>query len=424
VALPYRATKSIFKPPVGFRDLRHPVYNGCIAAYLLNEGGGPVIWDLAQQQRVSITGTFNWSSSQLRHGTAINFNGGKGVGTTFKMDPLSIALWVNVSTLSPANQVPLSKTDNGSSNGWYVTIRNTNDIQFNFCNAAGVFRCDSPLTFSTGWHFVVFTWDQTGSASASSSAMYIDGTAVSPPRNASVGALHSDSGIALTVGTFEDGSSAMSNGMIGSFFLWNRIIGAQEQLDLYLATYPSIQPRYVLGAPPPAETFAATASTKAATLGRKIFATLTAAKHTFAGVLTTQLTQFKTLTATAAQKAGVLLAFKAIGQTLTAGMLQRSSTLGREVFKTLAATKATFAGALTAIKAASQKTFAATKATFAGALSFNVSVKFTAIKASYQGKLTLAVQHGPQPPSVCTPTACTTVSNVISHVEICENPGS
>ena len=424
MALPYRATKSIFKPPVGFRDLRHPVYNGCIAAYLLNEGGGPVIWDLAQQQRVSITGTFNWSSSQLRHGTAINFNGGKGVGTTFKMDPLSIALWVNVSTLSPANQVPLSKTDNGSSNGWYVTIRNTNDIQFNFCNAAGVFRCDSPLTFSTGWHFVVFTWDQTGSASASSSAMYIDGTAVSPTRNASVGALHSDSGIALTVGTFEDGSSAMSNGMIGSFFLWNRIIGAQEQLDLYLATYPSIQPRYVFGTVAPSETFAATAATKAGTLGRKILITLAATKHTFAGVLTTVFAQFKTLTATAAQKAGALMTFKVPSQLFAAQMLQRSGTLGREVFKTLAATKATFAGALTTVKAASQKTFTATKATFAGVLTFNTSLTLAASKAAYQGKLTLAVQHGPPPPSTCTPTACPTVSNVISHVEICENPGS
>jgi len=424
VALPYRATKSIFKPPVSFRDLRHPIFNGCIAAYLLNEGGGLQFNDIAKQQRVTMSGTFNWASSMLRNGPTVNFNGGKGVGTTAKMDPLSIAFWVNCSTLSPGNQVPFCKTDNGSSNGWYITIRNSPDVQFNFCNAAGVFRASIPATFTTGWHFIAFTWDQTGSSSPSSSAVYLDGLATSATRNSSVGALHSDSGIAFTVGTFEDGSSAMSNAELDCILMWNRIISASEVQDLFQATYPSIQPRYVLGAPPPAETFAATASTKAATLGRKIFATLTAAKHTFAGVLTTQLTQFKTLTATAAQKAGVLLAFKAIGQTLTAGMLQRSSTLGREVFKTLAATKATFAGALTAIKAASQKTFAATKATFAGALSFNVSVKFTAIKASYQGKLTLAVQHGPQPPSVCTPTACTTVSNVISHVEICENPGS
>jgi len=422
VALPYRATKSIFKPPVSFRDLRHPIFNGCIAAYLLNEGGGLQFNDIAKQQRVTMSGTFNWSSANLRNGPTVNFNGGKGVGTTAKMDPLSIAFWVNCSTLSPGNQVPFCKTDNGSSNGWYVTIRSSPDVQFNFCNAAGVFRASAPIT--TGWHFVAFTWDQTGSNAVASSQVYIDGLAATTTRNSSVGALHSDSGIIFTVGTFEDGSSAMSNAQLDSILMWNRILSAAEVQDLFQATYPSIQPRYVLGAPPPAETFAATASTKAATLGRKIFATLTAAKHTFAGVLTTQLTQFKTLTATAAQKAGVLLAFKAIGQTLTAGMLQRSSTLGREVFKTLAATKATFAGALTAIKAASQKTFAATKATFAGALSFNVSVKFTAIKASYQGKLTLAVQHGPQPPSVCTPTACTTVSNVISHVEICENPGS
>lgn len=94
------------------------------------------------------------------------------------------------------------------------------------------------------------------------------------------------------------------------------------------------------------------------------------------------------------------------------------------MFKTISATKHTFAGALSAVKAGVQQTFTATKHTFAGALTFNANIFLKATKAAYQGKLTLVVQHGPQPPSVCTPTACPTVSNVISHVEICENPGS
>lgn len=422
MALPYRATKSILKPPVSFRDLRHPIYNGLIAAYLLNEGGGLQFNDIAKQQRVTMSGTFNWT--QGPHGASVNFNGGRGQGTSAPMDPVAIALWVNCSTLSPSNQVPFCKTDNGASNGWYITIRNSPDIQFNFCNSGGVFRSASPATFTTGWHFVVFWWDQTGNNGAANTGMYIDGIAVTPTITTSVGTIHSDTGIIFTVGTFEDGSSAMSNAQLSSMFLWNRIICQSEVQDLYRATYPSIQPRYVLGAPPPSETFAATASTKAGVLGRKILVTLAAAKHTFAGSLTTVFAQFKTLTATAAQKTGALTTFKVPHQLLPAQMLQRSGTLGRKVLKTMAATKATFAGVLTAIKAASQKTFAATKATFAGSLSFNVGVKFVAIKAAYQGKLTLAVQHGPQPPAICTPTACPTVSNVISHVEICENPGS
>jgi len=424
VALPYRATKSIFKPPVSFRDLRHPIFNGCIAAYLLNEGGGLQFNDIARQRRVTMSGTFNWTASSRNGGPTVNFNGGRGQGTTAAMDPLSIAFWVNCSTLSPGNQVPFCKTDNGSSNGWYITIRSAPDVQFNFCNAGGVFRASSPTTFTTGWHFVAFTWDQSGSSAPASSAVYIDGLATSATRNSSVGAIHSDSGIIFTVGTFEDASSPMSNAQLDCMLLWNRILTAVEVQSLFIATYPSIQSRYVPGVGTPAEVFTATASTKAGTLGRKIFITLAAAKHTFAGALTTLFTQFKTLTATAAQKAGSLLAFKAISQVLAARMLQRAATLGRKTLKTIAATKALYAGALTATKAASQKLLTATKATFAGLLSTSTNVQFAAIKAAYQGKLTLIVHHGPPPPSVCTPTACPTVSNVISHVEICELPGS
>lgn len=426
MALPYRATKSLIKPPLGYTDLRHPVFNNCVAAYLFNEGGGPVVRDIARGRRIPLTGTYNWTEGP--HGSAINFNGGTGSGNTDKLDPLTIAMWINVSTIAPGNQIFLDKVNSSVNAGWYCNIANNfgaGQIQFNFCNSGGIFRSQTASFSPNVWHFVFFWWDQTGHNAGTNTQIWVDGILQTNVGGASVGTVASDSGIPLIIGTTFDGSSfPLVNGQVGAVFMWNRILSNAEGQDLYLNTYPSIYPRYVLGAPPPAENFAATAATKAGTLGRNILVTLAAAKHTFAGVLTTFFQQFETLTATAAQKTGSLIAFKAISQVSSAHMLQRSATLGREVLKTIAATRALYAGVLSTIKSATQTTLTATKATFAGALTFNTGVALLATKAFYQGKLTLAVQHGPPPPSVCTPTACPTVSDVISHVEICENPGS
>ena len=429
MGLPLRATLSAIKPGLGFADLSHPIYNGLIAAYLFNESGGVTLVDSAQPRRATLSGTYNWTETY--QGPALNFNGGVAAGQSNALDPFSFAFWANFTTNSPAHQAIVSKSDGGQAfgtlapgHGWVIENGNSAGVQFNIANSAGVARLSvGSAPALNSWHFYVVFWDQTGNMSFPHAGIFVDGRLVGVSGSA-IGTYVSDATEALNIGQYNGATNSCSNAQIACFFAWNRIISQADAQALYVATYPAIPRvyRYPVGAL--TQSFAATASTKAGTLGRKIFKTIAAAKATFQGALTARFLQFQTLTATAAQKAGSLIASKVLQNTFTATMLQRSGTLGREVFKTIAATKAHYAGALTAVKAATQQTFAATKHTFAGALSTQTGVALKATKAQFQGKLTLVVEHGPQPPSTCTPTACPTVSNVISHVEICENPGS
>jgi hypothetical protein len=230
-----------------------------------------------------------------------------------------------------------------------------------------------------------------------------------------------------TTGSFT-GSSAgtWADGTLESAFMFNRQLSQTEIVDLYSASYRWYTVRKGYAIVQPSQSFTATAAAKAATLGRKIFTSIAAAAHTKAATLTALFIQVKSLTATAAQKAGSLTATRVPNKPFAAQMLQRSGTLGRKVFITLSATKHTCSGVLTTIKAASQTVFTATAHTKVGALNVQVDIgaQLAATAAQKQAKLTLAVQHGPLPPPVPTPAACPTVSTVISHVEQCENPGS
>jgi Concanavalin A-like lectin/glucanases superfamily len=429
VSLPLVAARSILKPPLGFNEYRHGVYQGLSAAYILNEGGGATLVDGAQHTTAALTGTYNWVTG--RNGPAINFNGGVATGPTTKLDPFSWAFWAYFTTNAPGHQCIIAKSDGAQAfgtlapgHGWCIENNGGTGIQLNVANAAGVARLFvNALPTLNAWHFYVVFWDQTGNMSAPHAGIYTDGK-LSNSGNSAVALYTSDSTESLVIGEYNGATNACSNAIVDSVLMWNRVLSGAEVADLYAATYPAIKPRYYPAAGAPSKTFAATSTQKTGTLGREIFVTLAAAKHTFQGALTTKLIQFKTLTATAAQKAGSLVAFKIPSQIIAAQMLQRTGTLNREIFKTLAATKATFQGVLSATKA-NKFALTATSAQKAGVLSFQTDIgsQVHAVKASFQGKLTLVVRHV-TPPPVPTPVVCPTIVPSISHVETCENTGS
>jgi hypothetical protein len=426
VALPLRTLLSIVKPGLGFADLNHPIYQGLIAAYLFNEGGGLSNTDAARAQVAALSGTFNWA--QTYQGPAINFNGGVSTGPSGQLDPFCFAFWANFTTNAPSHQVIASKSDGGQAfgtlapgAGWVIENNGSTGIQLNTATSAGVARMfvnANPALNS--WHFYVVFWDQTGNMAPPHAGIYVDGQFAATV-NSAVGTYPSDSGHALNMGQYNGATNPCSNAQIACFFAWNRFISQVEAQELYLATYPAI-PRIYRYVPAGAtsKNLTATAATKAGTLGRAISIALTATKATFAGALKLSST-FK-LVATAAQKAGVLTTLVPASKTITAQMLQRTGALGREIFHKLSATKATFAGALSAVKTG-LFILAATAAQKAGSLTTNSGATFSAVHALFEGRLSLIVNHN-TPPSTCTPVATCDMPTAISHVEQCEETGS
>jgi hypothetical protein len=426
VGLPLRARRSIIKPVAGFRDFRSPVYEGLIAAYLLNEGGGVFNFDNVQNQIAALSGTLNWAQSY--QGPVVNFNGGVGAGPASKLDPFTFAFWANFSTNTPTHQVIAAKSDGatplgtiGPGAGWGIENNASTGIQLNTASGGGVARlfvnANPPLNT---WHFYILFWDQSGNTGPPHAGIYVDGLLVAGANNSSAGAYVSDSGHALNIGQYNGATNSCSNAQIACFMAWNRIISPAEAQDLYVATYPAIPRiyRYPLGQV--TANLSATASTKAGTLGRKILITLAAAKHTFQGALIAARTHL--FTATAHTKQGVLTTFIPPSRIIAAQMLLRTGTLGRAITHKLTATKATFAGALSTIKA-NLKTLTATAHTKAGALSTNSGAHISAVHALFAGHLSLIVNHN-TPPGTCTPVAVCTMPPAISHVEQCEETGS
>lgn len=250
MALLYRAPgRSTFKGAPGFRDFSDPLYNGLIAAYLFNEGGGQTVFDSAYFQAASLVSTYNWTT--YYQGAAINFNGGNVTGPTGALDPYTWAFWANFSTTAPRHQAIIAKSDGGQAfgtlapgKGWVIEIDgpadSNNGIQLDVANAAGNAR----LTYGqqpalNSWHFYVLFWDKTGKMAAPNAGIYVDGQPVTlSGTTTALGTYASDASEPLFVGQYNGNSNPCSNAQVGSVMMWNRILTAREVQDLYVATYP------------------------------------------------------------------------------------------------------------------------------------------------------------------------------------------
>lgn len=427
--------------PGGFAGL-YP--SNLISAFFFNEagfesnaGGDAILYDAIQRSAVTkLAGTNSpvWTTGP--GGAALFFNNATQLTSAFTraLDPKTWAFWILPTSTQGA--VAGKNGQNITNEGWMVSTFNAPGVQLivvgNVTRNLIVQTANVPANWTTAWHHVAISWNGLTNTGAVVN-IYIDGILRAntfTQTDTVTGTYTSDAGkplnIANSPGAGTDWFGQDLTGTLESLFMFGRALSQAEIVDLMLASYRWYTVRKAYAIVAPSQTFTATAVQKAATLGRKIFLTLAASAHTKSATLTTVFAQFKTLAASAHTKAGALTTFLVPNKLFAAQMLQRSGTLGRKVFKTLSATKSTCQGVLTTIKAAAQKTLISTASTKQGVLNRKTFIQsqLSAVKARNQGKLTMAVQHGPLPPSVCTPVACPTVSTIISHVEQCENPGS
>lgn len=108
---------------------------------------------------------------------------------------------------------------------------------------------------------------------------------------------------------------------------------------------------------------------------------------------------------------------------LPASMSQFAGALSTQPSRALDASMSSFAGALASSLISGGSTFSATMASFSATLGMSSGQSIGASMAPFSAALAIAVQHGPVPPT-CESAACDLTVVLISHIEVCENPGS
>lgn len=477
MSLIVRGTRSITKPVLGFQDSRSSVYLGLISSYLFNEGGGLTLVDSAKNETATLSGTQNWTQGPF--GPVVNFNGGKFSGfRSTALDPLTIAFWANFSSSAGQGVVQKGNITGffgvNAASGWFVD-NNSGVITFHTSNGLNMF-VNAPALNT--WHFYIFYWDLTaahtgGGNNDNASGAYLDGRPGLSGSTAGSGSYISDVNSPLIIGLQDPGSivfgpAPLQNGLISSFMAWNRIISPAEAWDLYTLTYPSLQPTYfiIAGGQLFLKTLTASTATMDATLTKSTSHIINAAMHTFDAVLSTANVFGKTISAAmstmdatltkqtnklltagmstfsgaltkviVAARAtfdasmatfdGALAAHIAILKTFNVSMNRFAATLLEQVGKATNAAMATFAATLTAVKISggNLKTFNASMSTFDGSLTTSGGKTINASMSLFNATLSLAVQHGTIPPE-CIPANCDLLPTIISHVEICDQPGS
>lgn len=221
---------SLFKPTFGARvNWSHPLSNGLIACYLMNEGGGPYARDIAKNNTGTLTGFANPSTTTSGWGLngSLVFDGTDdyiNCGSTIALDSsnFTISVWLYPRSF-PANTRFVSYYGNGptiwaASAGVQLVHGGTVD-----------FNCGITLVANKWQHIVVSRVGTTVSA-------YLNG--IRTAQNTSFTTTYTaDTSVRL-------GNSTAYNepyyGTMDTVRIYNRGINAQEAYQLYTTPYIGI----------------------------------------------------------------------------------------------------------------------------------------------------------------------------------------
>lgn len=212
---------------------QHPLNDGCIADWIFNEGGGPVVYDLSvKQNNGSFAGTTvpTWSSSRFGH--AVLFNGSSSyislAGNNAAYSPgtgtYSLVAWFK--TGAAINQTIYSN-GTGTTHLVQLVVLSGGGIQ-------GVFRDAEQDTVTPNGGSVIDNILHQAvlvKTSQTSADIYLDGQYVATGTNASLGTVDLSTS-SHTIGRFFTAIQHF-NGLIDSIKLYNRALSAGEIMTLY-----------------------------------------------------------------------------------------------------------------------------------------------------------------------------------------------
>lgn len=258
------------KPPIGSQlNFGHPLSQGLVGCWLMNEGGGRIVKDLINISDGLLTSVI-WKSNSL------SFNGTTSLvncGSRPKLDNLQISGGSRGMTASAiifaisageGNLGRIMGKDNTTvfnSGFWVFRVGASGALRFAKSSSTdglqdiGRTANINSILFSR-WHHVLVTWN--GSMSSTSIHIYVDSKEVSYSAAVEGSSAISDSSLNFIIGNRED-AGVTFNGQISNVMLWNRALSPSEVMALYEAPYQMIQPirrRFYIqvGAPPPITT--------------------------------------------------------------------------------------------------------------------------------------------------------------------------
>lgn len=242
--------RSILKPLPGTPlDIHHPLSDGLVGSWLMNENAGDIVHDLSgHKSHGTFQGTPTWQAST--NGPALYFSGGtdavNGVPQVTGY-PFSVSFWMST-TASSTWKCLFWIGNSARGDQWYVVY--FRDVAGHLTIAArnpGEKYATSPNAVDDGkWHHVVAVF-----ASATDRRLYVDGHLDASSTSSIPFATSTNK---WTLGYMGDSSPGGGYiGLLGQTILYDRALVPAEIASLYRDSYQMFEQEQIListGAPP------------------------------------------------------------------------------------------------------------------------------------------------------------------------------
>lgn len=221
----------LLKPTRGLQlNRNHPLARGLIGCWVMNEGAGGKIYDLAKAFPIAdgaLQGNTKWEAG--KHGTALHFD---GTGDYVDMpssdfgSPDKLSIVAGAITDNPAFNDSIARLGDYCYPFWLYLSASSYQVTVGFRIGGGVNYVYGQKTLNAGdFHQHTATYD------GSTIRLYIDDQ--EDNNGSASGSPDWDSGKSFSLGSNDDGSGQYWDGKIEYFYLYNRAITAFEVALLY-----------------------------------------------------------------------------------------------------------------------------------------------------------------------------------------------
>lgn len=222
-------------------DWSHPLARGLVGAWLFNEGGGTIAYDLSGKgNKGTLTSSPVWSVGFFS-GPSLSFDGSASyvdLGTDASLNPSAVtaAAWVKASSLANTYSTVISRTDSSVPQSYYtLLVKSTGKLAFYVWGNADInYDGTGANTISVdNWYHLALTYDSSAGLKGYFNG-FLDGSA------AANGVLTSKS-VTATVGKDTNTAGRIWNGLIDFPAIWNRALSAAEVAWLYAEPFAFMQ---------------------------------------------------------------------------------------------------------------------------------------------------------------------------------------
>ena len=231
------------KPPIGSQiDYSHPLAKGLVGCWLMNEGGGKSVRDLARNMNGTLVGDTkftvnNIGSCLLFDGTGDYANSNSFVDTT----QLTISVWLSTPAPTTSYMMILTKSSGVVGQPWELRFSaNSGRIQFwSTTTVEGTDKGATALSANKLYH-IVLTYNKV------KAQIYINSIAETMSNDVSYasGSLITSSTTPILIGARKITTPEyFFNGSMKNCYLYNRALSSQEIQQLYIDPYCFIKPQ-------------------------------------------------------------------------------------------------------------------------------------------------------------------------------------